>query len=58
MREVLRKIGEDEDVAAVMPNLLYSERSYTTWRDYLLETQARASEKLGAQDLRSRLGRQ
>jgi DNA-binding Lrp family transcriptional regulator len=45
MRKVLRLIGEDEDVLAVMPNLLYHERIYTTWRDKLPEALTRPSKK-------------
>jgi hypothetical protein len=33
IREVLRVIGEDEDVASSMFNLTYFQRIYPTWRD-------------------------
>ncbi len=31
IRKILRKIGQDEDVASVTPNLIYSERCYNSW---------------------------
>ena len=58
MRKVLRDIGEDEDVLAVTPNLLYLERTYTTWRNKLPEVQTRLSGKARTRKLHSELRRQ
>jgi DNA-binding Lrp family transcriptional regulator len=45
-RRVLREIGEDEDVRAIMFNLNYFERKYSTWRDKLPEARTRPSENV------------
>jgi DNA-binding Lrp family transcriptional regulator len=45
IRKILGKIGEDEDVLSMTPNLLYFERSYTTWDHKLLAVLTRPSEK-------------
>ncbi|MDH3366166.1 MAG: winged helix-turn-helix transcriptional regulator [Thermoplasmata archaeon] len=54
-RRVLREIGEDEDVQAIMFNLNYFERKYSTWRDKLPEGRTPPSKKAGTRNLRSRL---
>lgn len=43
IRKVLGLIAEDEDVLSVIPNLLYHEHVYTTWRDKLPEVEAALS---------------
>jgi len=53
MRKVLRMIGEDEDVLAVMPNLLYLERIYTSWLDKLPTALMRPSRKTGTRNPRT-----
>ena len=46
IRRILKEIGEDEDVVSVTPNLLYFERSYTTWDHRLLKALANPSAKV------------
>lgn len=56
IRRILREIGEDEDVLAVTPNLVYLERTYdTTWDYKLLRILASSSEKARKQSLNSGL---
>lgn len=45
IRRILREIAEDEDVLTLMPNSVYLERNYTTWRDKLPEVRMRPSRK-------------
>jgi len=52
IRKVVRMIGEDEDVLATMPNLLYLERTYTTWRGKLPVALTRPSRKAKTRILR------
>lgn len=56
IRKILREISEDEDVLAVTPNLLYFERSYTTWDHKLLAVLTRPSETSRRHRLRSGSG--
>lgn len=58
IRKVLREIGEDEDVLAVMLNFAYLERMYTTWRDKLPAARTRPSKKTITHKLHSGRGRQ
>jgi DNA-binding Lrp family transcriptional regulator len=58
IRKVLREVGEDEDVGAVMLNIAYLERLYTTWLDELPEVRTRPSRKARTRDLHSGLGTQ
>ena len=53
IRKVVRMLGEDEDVLAIMPNLLYIERTYTTWRDKLPAALTRPSRKARTRALHS-----
>ena len=46
IRRILKEIGEDEDVVSVTPNLLYFERSYTTWDHKLIKALANPSSKV------------
>jgi DNA-binding Lrp family transcriptional regulator len=39
IRRILREIAEDKDVLTSMPNFVYLERNYATWRDKLPEVQ-------------------
>ena len=55
IRKVLREVGEDKDVMAVMLNFGYLERMYSTWRDKLPEIRTRSSEKAKAHSPHSRL---
>jgi DNA-binding Lrp family transcriptional regulator len=45
IRKVVREVGEDEDVQAVMLNFAYLERLYPNWRDKLPEVRALSSRK-------------
>ena len=45
IRKVIREVGEDEDVLAVMLNFAYLERMYSTWRDELLKVRTRPYRK-------------
>lgn len=45
IRKILREIGEDEDVLAVTPNLVYLERLYSNWAEKIPAIWIRASEK-------------
>jgi hypothetical protein len=57
IRRVLGLIAEDEDVLSVIPNLLYRERIYTTWRDKLPELHAAlSSSETRIRKRRSKLG--
>ena len=53
-RRILREINGDEDVLAIMFNLNYFERKYTTWRDKLPAVRTRPSEKARPHNLHSR----
>ena len=55
IRKVLKEIGEDEDVLAVMLNFAYLERIYTTWRDKLPAVRTRPSKKARTHNLHSGL---
>ena len=55
-RKILREIGEDADVLAVTPNLLYLERICTTaWDSELPAVRTRPSEKARKHHLHSGL---
>jgi DNA-binding Lrp family transcriptional regulator len=54
-RRILREIGEDEDVRAIMFNLNYFERKFSTWRDRLPEARTPPSDKAGTRNLHSGL---
>jgi DNA-binding Lrp family transcriptional regulator len=45
IRRILREISEDKDVLTVVPNFVYLERNYPTWRDKLPEIRMRPPEK-------------
>jgi len=45
VRKALREVGEDEDVLSVMPNFVFLERIYPTWRDKLPAVGRRPSKK-------------
>ena len=53
-RRILREINGDEDVLAIMFNLNYFERKYTTWRDKLPAVRTGPSEKARTHYLHSR----
>ncbi len=46
IRKVVREVGEDEDVQAVMLNFAYLERLYPNWRDKLPGVRAPPSKKV------------
>ncbi len=46
IRNIIREIAEDDDVLAVIPNLLYFERSYLTWDLRAPMVSSRAKERL------------
>jgi DNA-binding Lrp family transcriptional regulator len=45
VRKVLREVGEEEEVLAVMLNFVYIERLYETWRDRLPAAMSRSSDR-------------
>lgn len=53
IRKVLREVGEDEDVIAVMPNFAYLERIYATWRDKLPAVRAHPSKNVRTHNVQS-----
>jgi DNA-binding Lrp family transcriptional regulator len=52
IRKILREIAEDEDVLTVMPNFVYLERNYSTWRDKLPEARTQPPKKAETRNLR------
>lgn len=52
MRRILTAVDEDEDVVALMPNLGYLMRIYSTWQDKLPQLLIQASEKDGTRSRR------
>ena len=58
IRRVVREVNEDEDVLSVVPNFVYLERLYPTWRDKLPEVQTPPSKKARTRYLPSGLRRQ
>jgi Lrp/AsnC family leucine-responsive transcriptional regulator len=55
IRKVIREVGEDEDVLAVMLNFAYLERICPTWRDKLPEVMTHPARKARTRNLHSRL---
>ena len=47
MREILSATEDDEDIVALMPNLGYMMRIYSTWQDRLPEQMLQAYERFG-----------
>jgi len=56
IREIIRRIGEDKDVASLMMNISYLQRLYATWRDELPEVQAPHPSTEGERSPHSRAG--
>lgn len=55
IRKILKEIGEDEDVLAVTPNLIYLEREYWSWDQKLPAALTRFPGSDGKHDVRSGL---
>lgn len=57
VRRVLRMIAEDDDVLTAVPNFIYIERNFKTWRDRLPEAGTPGHRGSGVRSPRSRLGK-
>jgi len=58
MRKILTAVDEDEDIVALMPNLGYLMRIYSTWQDKLPQSLIQKSEENRTRSRRSRPARQ
>jgi hypothetical protein len=52
MRKILTAVDEDEDIVALMPNLGYLMRIYSTWQDKLPQYLIQKSMEIGTRSRR------